>query len=394
MTQTQAIRTAWEEQPDCFPEFLQENAAIFPKISTTQKKENESLVQEFTQKAQKKLRQKPKSKEVQDALAQELEQDFTDFLGREKILCLSGQMSSQLLDAFQRETKRFMENVRKFDEELRPEQIWQALRNYFIYAMIVDMQGAEQQAKDPILAYSLLYPYTDNYIDDAQITRPEKERYNRMIASKLKGEAAAPRNPLEDKTCRLLDMILTAYAGPRQQRIAETLLQLLEAQTCSIRQQRTDVTGKQILEISMWKGSASVLADYLFAAEEWTEYEEAFYLKFGFLLQLVDDLQDIEEDNAAGSHTLMTEADRRQCLEQYVNRLLWFTWNVIRDFEPVNPALKGFVLKNCVEISLLSAAMNQPFFSRKYIKALEPYLPFSLNFLKKMKKQAFLFTDP
>ncbi len=130
-----------------------------------------------------------------------------------------------------------------------------------------------------------------------------------------------------------------------------------------------------------------MLTDYLFATEDWKEYEETFYLKFGFLLQLVDDLQDIEEDNAAGNHTLMTEADRHQCLERYVNRLLWFTWNEIRSFEPVNPALKGFVLKHCVEISLLSAAMNQQFFANSYLRALEPYLPFSLDFLQKIKKQ-------
>ena len=110
-------------------------------------------------------------------------------------------------------------------------------------------------------------------------------------------------------------------------------------------------------------------------------------MKFGFVLQLVDDLQDMEEDSAAGSHTLMTEANRRQLLEQYVNRLLWFTWNVIRDFKPVNPTLHKFVLKNCVEISLLSVSTKREFFEKKYWEALEPYLPLSSDFLTKMKKQ-------
>ena len=75
-----------------------------------------------------------------------------------------------------------------------------------------------------------------------------------------------------------------------------------------IGQQQKSVTEEQILEISIRKGSTSVLADYLFATPDWTEYEESFYLKFGFILQLVDDLQDIEEDRKSGSHTLMTEA--------------------------------------------------------------------------------------
>lgn len=387
MTQTQKIRITWEEQSLHFPTFLKENPHIFPKITAAQKKENEALVQEFSRKVQKKLPPRSKDKNAQDILEQELEQICMDFLEREKILSLSEQMDQALLASFQRETKHFLKSVRAFDETLRPAQIWQTLRNYFIYAMIVDLQGSKQYAGDPILAYSLLYPYTDNYIDDIQITKSEKDRYNQMIALKLKGEDAAPRNTLEEKTCCLLDMILKAYEGPAQKKIAATLLQLLEAQSCSIGQQKTDVTEEQILEVSIWKGSTSVLADYLFAAANWTEYEEAFYLKFGFVLQLVDDLQDIEEDTAAGNHTLMTEARRRQQLEQYTNRLLWFTWNVIRDFDPVNPSLKGFVLKHCVEITLLTAAMHQQLFSLEYLQALEPYLPFTTDFLKKMKKQ-------
>ncbi len=391
MTNTSEIRASWEQQPDNFPDFLGDNPDLFPIIESGQKRENETLVQDFSQKIQKKLRQKPKEKERlkqwEQELEPELEQDFMDFLKREHILSLSVWMSPELLQAFKCETKRFVNKVREFDEALSLAQIWQTLRNYFIYAMIVDMQGEKQNAGNPILAYSLLYPYTDNYIDDKEIPRPEKERYNRMIALKLKGKTAMPQNPLEEKTCCLLDMILEAYDGAARTKVAETLLELLEAQNCSIGQQKANVTEGQILEISMRKGSTSVLADYLFATKNWTEYEESFYLKFGFLLQLVDDLQDIEEDRNSGSHTLMTEAEKHRELEQRVNQLLWFTWNVIRKFEPVNPDLKRFALKYCVEISLLTTAMSPQFFSKKYLKALEPYLPFSLDFIRKMKKQ-------
>lgn len=381
------IRATWEKQPDSFPNFLMKNAHLFPVNEPWQKKENEAFVQEFSKRVQKKLRQKPKDRELQNEWEQEIEQEFTEFLEREKILNLSEWMSPVLLNAFKCETKYFVHRVRSFDDTLTPAQIWQTLRNYFIYAMIVDLQGEEQHAGDPILAYSLLYPYTDNYIDDHQISIQDKEQYNRMIALKLKGESAAPQNALEEKTCRLLDMILEPYEGSAKKKIAGTLLELLEAQNNSIRQQKTDITEEQILEISMWKGSTSVLADYLFATTKWTEYEENFYLKFGFILQLVDDLQDIDEDRKSGSRTLMTEAEKQQKLEQCTNRLLWFTWNVIREFNPINSLLKGFVLKYCVEISLMTAAVNQQFFSEKYLKALEPYLPFSNDFLKKMKKQ-------
>ena len=340
---------------------------------------------EFSKRVQKKLKQRYPKSWNDKQLELELEQDFIDFLGKEKIICLSEWMNPELIVAVKRETKSFIYKVRDFDDTLNQAQIWQTLRNYFIYAMIVEMQGEEQNAKNPILAYSLLYPYTDNYIDDKQITPQEKERYNRMIALKLQNEAVTPGNSLEEKTCCLLDMILKYYEGKKQKRIAETLLQLLEAQKQSICQQQTDITEEKILEISIWKGGTSVLADYLFSTSDWLEDEEQFYLKFGFILQLVDDLQDIKEDRECGSHTVMTKAEEQKKLERYVNQLLWFSWNMIREFQPKNPTIKGFVLKNCVLIILLAAAMNQQFFTIKYLKALDPYLPFSLEFLKKKK---------
>lgn len=269
------------------------------------------------------------------------------------------------------------------------------MRNYFIYGMIVEMQGGEQNADDPILAYSLLYPYTDNYIDDKKISGEKKAQYNRMIGRKLKGEAVEPGNRLEEKTCRLLDMILSAYEGEAKNKVVSVLLQLLEAQSCSIGQMKQDIEEERILEISIRKGGSSVLADYLFATEDWREQEEKFYLKFGFILQLVDDLQDIEEDEKAGSHTLMTNAAKEKRLEEQVNRLLWFIWSEINAFVPKNPRLKEFVLKNCIGISILSASAagsagggsRKVFFPEGYLKALEPYLPVSIEFIKRMKIQ-------
>lgn len=382
-----AIREVWERQPDSFPVFLEANPEVFARVSGEEKKENEALIEEASRKMQERMQQRPETGELQELWERETELELKEFLKRERILSLLEWMSEKMLNEFERETKRFVGKVKGFDETLKPEQIWQAMRNYLIYAMIVEMQGEKQNAKDPILAYSLLYPYTDNYIDNGKVLREEKERYNRMIQKKLLGEKAAAENPLEEKTCRLLDMILDAYTGRAKAKVAGTLLSLLEAQSCSIGQLQTGMGEECVLEISVWKGGTSVLTDYLLAADDWMEEEEKFYLKFGFILQLVDDLQDIEEDGKAGSHTLMTDAAGYKQLQERVNRLLWFTWNVIGEFEPRKSRLKGFILKNCVSISLLAAVTNARFFSKEYIKALEPYLPVSGEFIKKMKKQ-------
>ena len=387
MDSIKGIKAEWEKQPEAFPVFLEKHPEIFPAVGDMQKKENEALIEEFSARMQKKAEQRPEGKDGLKQWEQEMEQELKCFLEKEKMLSLSEWINPVLFHEFEKETKYFIDRVRGFDADLNAGQIWQAMRNYFIYAMIVEMQGERQNAADPILAYSLLYPYTDNYIDDKTTKKEEKERYNRMIARKLKGEPVLAQSPLEEKTCRLLDMIGDAYEGEAKKKVIGTLMQLLEAQNYSIRQQKAGVSEDEILGISIWKGSTSVLADYLFATQDWREKEEGFYLRFGFLLQLVDDLQDMEEDKKEGSHTLMIKAAEQKRLEGQVNRLLWFIWDTVRAFEPRNPGLKGFVLKNCVEITLLSAAMNAQHFLKEYIKALEPYLPLSVEFIKKMKKQ-------
>ena len=120
MTTTREIRATWENQPDGIPDFLNENCDLFPIIESGRKKENETLVQEFSQKIQKKLRRKPKDKERQNEWEQDLEQDFMQLMEREKILNLSEWMSPELLDAFKNETKHFVNRVREFDETLTP----------------------------------------------------------------------------------------------------------------------------------------------------------------------------------------------------------------------------------------------------------------------------------
>ena len=108
------------------------------------------------------------------------------------------------------------------------------------------------------------------------------------------------------------------------------------------------------------------MADYLFATEDWREQEEKFYLKFGFILQLVDDLQDIEEDEKAGSHTLMTNAAKEKRLEEQVNRI---------SILPASAAGSA------------GGGSRKVFFPEGYLKALEPYLPVSIEFIKRMKIQ-------
>ncbi|MGN0351403.1 MAG: hypothetical protein ACI4ES_07080 [Roseburia sp.] len=395
----------WESQPDTFPTFLEEKGSGFESFSIEQKKKNEQQIQDFLQQMQKLGSKVPESsgkreeKETTELTKtreeiqwkKDIEEAIHTFFQEEQFLQIQTYMKPETVAAFEREAKKFVAMSRRFDRELRMEQIYQAIRNYFIYAMILEMQGEEQCAKETVWAYSMLYPYTDNYIDAPKRSREEKVHYNFMIEQALKGEEVLVENELEEKTVTLVKTILEAYFGWKKDVIQKNLLLLLEAQGESLFQQK-DRRGKtaqekEIFKISAYKGSTSVLADYFFATEEWKKEEAAFYLKFGFLLQLVDDLQDVEEDQKNQSDTLMTLALKQGNIEQYVNRLLWFGWELFQKYLLKKTDIVPFVWKHCCNVALFAVAMNPKAFSKEYVERIEKVLPFRKEFFRSLKKK-------
>lgn len=410
---SEEIVALWNELPVSFPQFLEE-------VSEAQKGKNEAVIEEMMVRWQEKGKEFPKKQEEQLAWKQEMEEMTEEFLEKEEILCIRQYMSQETLAEFKEETKRFVRQTRSFDPELSAENIWQALRNYFIYALITDLQGQKQECKEAAFAYSLLYPYTDNFIDEKGHTKQQKEEYNRMIADVLQGKSQIPEKGLptmemqetlekglptmeiqetlekelptmgiQEKTRQLLERLTGSYQGEKKQEIRNLLLMMLEAQDRSIRQQtgKAELTKEEILDISAYKGSLSVLIDYFFTVEELRKEEVRFYMKFGFFLQLADDLQDRKEDQKSGSKTLMVHAAQKGELAEHVNRLLHYAHRIFAEFTPANNRLKSFMEKNCYSLVLGAAMENPECFSREEREQMERFFPVHMEFLQKLSQR-------
>ena len=321
----------WNKQKSSFPVFLNE---VYDEEQD--KGENEKLIDKYMKKFPEGTFDKIENINIREALEnKKIEKEVHGFIKQEKLAGILKNMGDELYFQFESETKRFIKKAYVFDEKLDNEQIIQSIRNYFIYAMIVDFQGEKQEASDVIVAYSLLYPYTDNVLDDVNITMEEKVHMDNFINMKLKEEYCTPHSSVEEKIGVLLERILHNYKGIQKEKVRMTLLLLLDAQHKSIGQidNRTDMMHSDVLNLSAYKGGTSVLADYLLATDNYDDNEIIFYMKFGFILQLVDDLQDITEDENKGSRTLMTIAKSKDELEETVYRLLWYIYEV---FQGVN----------------------------------------------------------
>jgi len=366
----------WHQQPEDFPRFLS-------VVAEEQKEENEKILELYRKSMATRMKAFPEKEKDRHIWKEKVEEDFLKFVENENIVHIRKAMNPKLFQAFWRETRHFIQRTRDFDNKLSMENIWQAIRNFFIYAVIVDLQGNEQNCEDPIFSYSLLYPYTDNFIDDNRKRKEEKESYNEMIKRTICGEAVEAGGECEKKTQKLLMNLLSFDGFSDIEEIRNALLLILDAQMKSMIQQRNiGLTYDDTLQVSVYKGALSVYVDYLFASLDRRDEDTDFYLKFGFLLQVIDDLQDICDDLKDESKTLMTYHYTEGSLEAVVNKLLHYTNAIFQGFFPKNSKLKEFMMQNCFTIILITVASNQAYFSRKYLKEIERYLPFQLDYLK------------
>ena len=380
------IISKWNSLPEDFPDFL-------PIYTDKEQEENESLLSFLIPEFRSSLTayQQQPCKE----LAHEIKKKLYHVIDIENILQIKKHIPKELFSDFEQNLELFLEKTKAFDETLSPENIWQAMRNYLIYCMIVNLQGEKQNCRDTILGYSLLYPYTDNYIDKLHRKTTDKNSYNQLIRKTLMGENVTPTNFYEEKTKQLLLLVQNSYSNDfiRKENASSLLLLMLEAQEKSINQIHKlgtkKLTKDEILHISVYKGGLSVFIDYLFSIDfdfsSVTEEEMIFYLYFGLILQLADDLQDIAEDKKNHSQTLMSYTKTKDQLEHTVNRLFHFTHTCILNFSPRNTQLHTFTLQNCELMLLAAIAKNAKYFSKAYLEKIEQHLPFSISFLEKAK---------
>ena len=82
-----------------------------------------------------------------------------------KAVGMSAQHLALLMSAdFKNSTTEFVNMAREFDAGLSPADLFQACRNVWIMNGLQLLLGLEVKFSPAICAYSLLYPYTDNYL--------------------------------------------------------------------------------------------------------------------------------------------------------------------------------------------------------------------------------------
>jgi len=253
--------------------------------------------------------------------------------------------------------------------------------------------GKQVELTPAIFGYSMLYPYTDNYLDDAKISKEEKLNISDRFEKRLAGEEVEAANEYEKSLFSLVSRIEGHYKRANCPEIFHSLLSIHRAQKKSLLQQgrKTGPYESDILGISIEKGGISVLADAYLVSGTLNHEEAAFFFGYGVLLQICDDLQDAKGDLENGHMTIISQMCRKWPLDSITNGLINFTYELIDNAQCFNAdkidKLKNLIRKNCLLIILLAIAKNKKLYSRKYFSEMKHYFPYRIRYMSSFNKR-------
>jgi hypothetical protein len=293
-------------------------------------------------------------------------------------------------------TLEFVRRARELGErsgvELAPGDLFQALRNVWIMNGLQVLLGRPVAVTPAVFAYSMLYPLTDNLLDDPAVPAAAKAAFNRRLGRRLAGGRPAAEDARERTVFDLVGEIEGELPRERHPRVFESLQAIHRGQVRSLGQQQGVMSDEALLAVSAEKGGTSVLADGFLVAGDLTPEEADWLFGYGVVLQLSDDLQDATEDRAAGHRTLFSVAAGRRPLDQLTSRLARLTAEVLRAagrFDaPGWPLVVELIGRSCPLLQLQAVAEQCALFTRAYVGRLERHFPVRFAALPALRRRA------
>ena len=363
------------------------------KISYLQKKAKEMRLDKCVDKLIDHIKSFPENDEEAGKIwAEKFHEIIENILKKDYIFSLD--LPDKLKEECFKVTRQFFKKARDFDKDMSLSDIGQAMRNVWIINMLQSLKGKEVCLTDSIFSYSMLYPYTDNLIDNIRVSLDEKKQFNERLTKRLNGDRVIPINEYEAKVFKLIEKIEDEFDRSEFNEVYESLIEIQQGQVLSLSQQDKESIPyeRDILGISVKKGGSSVLVDGYLVDGYLTESEIEFCIGYGVLLQIADDIQDVKEDIKNKHITIMSQLADNYKLDIIINKLMNFTIETVDNFEGNvdNPEyvdrIKKLIKDNCIMLILFSMALSKSYFTKEYVKKNEEYLPFTIKYIENLEK--------
>lgn len=373
----------WETSPDHLPEFKK----VYSKEEKLEREKNYELFQDKI----KSLQNRKSVLQVKKDPGSSFFPMFKAFL--ETVFDFEQDHLAVILsDEFKNVSKDFFYKARAFGPELKPENIYQGMRNVWIMNGIQLMMDIPVRITPSVFAYSMIYPYSDNFLDDPEVSSAEKEIFSRRFNRRLHGDDVTPASFTEGQLFKLVGMFEEEFPREAFPKVFESLYAIQKGQTDSLNMHaEAGLSDETILQICFEKGGASVLADgYLVAGRLNREQEQALF-GYGVYLQLLDDIQDVKEDSMAFTRTMYSCLPEKN-LGCFVNRTINFGRRVLEEMKCFRGVQNGNFLNlmnRSIETMIIeSVGLNNNWYTNEYLEMLEQFSPLHFEFVRQKRKQS------
>jgi hypothetical protein len=362
------------------------------KYNFTEKISKERELNRFTESLRSLLQNMPADEINQDIWRTSIINLVRDF-GKKTLEFDEALLDILFIDGYSEVTNLFIKEARSFDSEINIFDIFQAIRNVWIMNSIQIFLGMGVEFSPSIFAYSMLYPYSDNYMDNPHLKIDGKRDFSERFEKRLLGKIVIADNFSEECIFKLVDMVEGQYSRLTYPQVYEALITIHNAQEKSLLQQngRTSPYEKDIAGISFEKGGSSVLTDGFLVNAMLSREQGDFMFGYGVFLQLADDLQDIKEDYQNGHMTIFSQLSNKWPLDGLTNRMFHFLNSILYSNDHfTTQRLKN--IKKLIEIScnfliFEAIAKNKNLYSRKYTNEIQQHCMFRFSYMKKFKKK-------
>jgi hypothetical protein len=357
-----------------------------PRYSPKEQEKREKAYDQGLRAVEREVRRAPRTKAERIKRQDRIVASFARFSAT--ALDLEADTIKLLTDEFLPVGTKLARWARQFDAGLGMAEIIQACRNAWTACGLQPLLGERVGITPSILGYSLLYPYSDNYLDREDISAEAKLRFSERFRDRLLGERLSAQDDREAALWTLVKLIEEQYPRAHYPQVFDCLLAIHRAQEESIAQLRncSHSSDTEVLRVSCAKGGSSVLTDACLAHGWLTEEESRFSFEWGVLLQLGDDLQDVRDDMRRGSVTLFSRtAMLGRPLDGLVIQLLNFSEQVGARMDHLpngTEMLKKLLRMSWRSLIIGAVANSHEFFSSEFLEEAERWSPFRFEFLR------------
>jgi hypothetical protein len=383
MEQLRRAISLWEASPQAMPRLAR-------SFTAAEQSAREAELETFVSCLQSEVERVPQTRPERDGARERITASFVRF-ARTALDFSDAQMALLLEGGFSNIGTELARRARHFSAGISTADVFQASRNAWTACGLQVLFGKPLRLTPAIFAYSLLYPYTDNYLDDPRADREAKAGFSARFRGRLKGDPVPAANPREADIWRLVGMIEGEFPRREHAGVFSSLLAIHRAQEESLRLVRGGCSGDDLVWLSFAKGGTSVEADAWLAAGSPTAAQAQAAFDWGVLLQLSDDLQDVRQDLDDGVTTLFSAAAGRAPLDALTNRTLNFAAPVIAGLAgiagPGCGPLLDLIAKSSASLLVRAAGEACDLYSPAYVAELERHSPFRFAFLRMQRKR-------